>query len=180
MSLRKVTLSGLLAPSSSPSCITKRQKGERERERRRKLLQERSFTLRGRLERRKYSMSGIGGDNGVGVRVERIEMFQTKINFHTFETFPAFWSFYYVTRWIYTMIEEIISKEKQLVSISNRKSEYWQYGSRCRKTNLFDDEFKKRFEWKSGVIKTQKWNYTRSRGFINPKGRRGRRIKERQ
>lgn len=32
MSLRKVTLSGLLAPSSSPSCITKRQKGERERE----------------------------------------------------------------------------------------------------------------------------------------------------
>lgn len=85
MSLRKVTLSGLLAPSSSPSCITKRQKGERERKRRRrrKLLQERSFTLRGRLERRKYSMSGIGGDNGVGVRVKRIEMFQTKINFVT-------------------------------------------------------------------------------------------------
>lgn len=33
MSLRKVTLSGLLAPPSSPSCITKRQKGEKERER---------------------------------------------------------------------------------------------------------------------------------------------------
>lgn len=32
MSLRKVTLSGLLAPPSSPSCITKRQKGEREKE----------------------------------------------------------------------------------------------------------------------------------------------------
>lgn len=32
MSLRKVTLSGLLAPPSSPSCITKHQKGEREKE----------------------------------------------------------------------------------------------------------------------------------------------------
>lgn len=74
MSLRKVTLSGLLAPPSSPSCITKRQKGERERKRR-KLSQERSFTLGGRPERRKYSMSGIGGDNGVGVWIKRIEMF---------------------------------------------------------------------------------------------------------
>lgn len=46
MSLRKVTLSGLLAPPSSPSCITKRQKGERERKRR-KLSQERSFALGG-------------------------------------------------------------------------------------------------------------------------------------
>lgn len=79
MSLRKVTLSGLLAPPPRLRVsrnVRKEREGGRER---RKLLQERSFSLREKgwnpRKEGKYSMSGIGEDNGVGVKGQKIEMF---------------------------------------------------------------------------------------------------------